>query len=510
MRSGFRQYYTYRYLGGQGFLPNYAFPRESTQVIFSDTEDEMNRGQVVALREYAPGNSVYYKGSRHQILYARPRARLERPAFENLLVCNQCRAAYLGSDTKRSVCSSCSKTMTESHPNPHALEMPNMFAMKRTSITADEEERTRLGYRVETHYRPGLRIRIYEVKGNNSMGFRVSYEHNGRVITVNAGPRQAEKKDELKGFTLCQKCNRWLFGDDRIEDHFNPDKDRYCSKRATQEDIIRGVELYSDSHHDVVVVDWPAPEGADTELLESFYVTLLHSLQRGVEIALNLDESEVDGFLMPLPNREGHFQVVLYETSVGGEGAVESLTQANRLQLILEATREILHDGEEGCERACYECLCSFYNQVDHIHLNRNLVLPSLQALVELEIEEVDTPATGLSYEELLAKCQSGFEREVLEAIRKASLPLPDDGQVTIRDGDVPIASADFFYEPKIAIFVDGSPHYLDYIAAADETKRNKLKAKGYRILAIRSDNILDELKRLAAWLGVTGEWGAL
>jgi hypothetical protein len=43
MRSGRSDFYTYRYLGGQGFLPNYAFPRESVSVSFYDRDDELSR-----------------------------------------------------------------------------------------------------------------------------------------------------------------------------------------------------------------------------------------------------------------------------------------------------------------------------------------------------------------------------------------------------------------------------------------------------------------------------------
>jgi very-short-patch-repair endonuclease len=51
------------------------------------------------------------------------------------------------------------------------------------------------------------------------------------------------------------------------------------------------------------------------------------------------------------------------------------------------------------------------------------------------------------------------------------------------------VASADFFYEPKrLAVFVDGPPHDKDYIASADEEKRRRLKALGYRVLVIRYD----------------------
>jgi len=102
----------------------------------------------------------------------------------------------------------------------------------------------------------------------------------------------------------------------------------------------------------------------------------------------------------------------------------------------------------------------------------------------------------------LEAGCQSEFERQVLHAIRARGLPLPDAAQQTLYDGDEPVAIADFYYDPKIVIFVDGSPHYRDYVAAADATKRKRLKARGYRILAITGDQLDERLDTLAQWLG--------
>jgi hypothetical protein len=167
--------------------------------------------------------------------------------------------------------------------------------------------------------------------------------------------------------------------------------------------------------------------------------------------------------------------------------------------------RELLHEGdpEGGCDRACYDCLLSFYNQRYHELLNRALVLPVLQALEELEIEPIPEMSTGPSFDELDARCQSGLERQVLAAICDRGLPLPDAAQKTVYDGDAPIATADFFYAPRILVFVDGSPHYRDYVAAADQRKRRRLKALGYRILAITGDGLEEALSRLKEWLGL-------
>ncbi|MGD2178911.1 MAG: DEAD/DEAH box helicase, partial [Anaerolineae bacterium] len=69
MREGKRDWYLYRYLGGEGFLPGYAFPPQATVLAFDDLEDEMARDPAIALTEYAPGNFVYYRGDRYEVTH---------------------------------------------------------------------------------------------------------------------------------------------------------------------------------------------------------------------------------------------------------------------------------------------------------------------------------------------------------------------------------------------------------------------------------------------------------
>ena len=123
-----------------------------------------------------------------------------------------------------------------------------------------------------------------------------------------------------------------------------------------------------------------------------------------------------------------------------------------------------------------------------------------MQGLEELAVEP---QVSEDRFKALAAQCQSGLERDVLAAIRDRGLPLPDEAQKTVYDGDVPLATADFFYAPRILLFVDGSPHYRDYVHAADQRKRRRLKALGYRILAIAGDGLEEALAKLGEWLGL-------
>jgi len=225
----------------------------------------------------------------------------------------------------------------------------------------------------------------------------------------------------------------------------------------------------------------PAPP----DQVEAVYTTLVHTLARAMMVAFDLDEREVSGFLAPAPDAKGTpYRVVLYETAVGGSGVLASLAEPGRLGRLVGRARELLHEGdpEGGCQKACYACLLSFFNQRDHHLLDRTLVLPWLQSLEDLTVAP-HVPADR--FQALAGGCQSDLEREALAAIRDRGLPLPDEAQRTIYDDDAPLAVADFYYEPKIVIFVDGSPHHRDYVRAADQRKRRRLKGLGYRVVVV-------------------------
>jgi hypothetical protein len=517
MREGKRDWYLYRYLGGEGFLPGYAFPPQATALAFDDRQDEMARDPDIALTEYAPGNFVYYRGERYEVTHARPRRRqVDGPSthpeteldVEPVLVCPACQRTYVGQEeTNRPACL-CGQNLIGAHSRS-GMALTDMYAQRRARITADEEERLRLGYEVTPHYRAGGDQRAYAVTANGEPAFLLTLEHGGEVLRVNRGQR--EREGEPRGFTLCRKCHRWLVGEDADEKHvYTQEKQGQCSRNAHPDDLARNLWLTTVIHSDLALLDVPLPETIDFEDAEAFYTTLGHTLARALMVAFNLDEREVNGFLTPstgpgqVPASDADdalFRVVLYETTVGGSGVLASLAEPGRLATVVERARELLHEGdpEGGCEKACYACLLSFYNQRHHALLDRTLVLSWLQSLEGLAVEPVVSEDRFVALSE---QCQSELEREVLRAIRERGLPLPDAAQETIYDGDAPLVIADFYYEPRIVVFVDGSPHHRDYVQEADRRKRMRLKALGYRVVVVKAEDPGAGLDDLAARLG--------
>ncbi len=497
--------------GGEGFLPGYAFPPQATALAFDDQEDELARSPLIALNEYAPGNFVYYRGARYEITHARPRSRragegvaggVGRPEteldMEPMLICPACERAYVGRDEATRARCVCGADLSTVHPR-QAMALVDMYAQHRARITADEEERMRRGYVLTTHYRAGGKAQAYAVTSAGP-AFRMTLEHDGEVLQVNQGARE-EAEDRAQGFTLCRKCHAWLTSENAVSDHvYTTQKQGKCPRRGTAADLVFGLWLTTAIRSDLALLDVPLPEEA-ADQSEAFYVTLANTFLRALLVAFNLDEQELGSFLAPSPEEGVPFRVVLYEMAVGGSGVLASLAEPERLAAVVARARELLHEGdpEGGCEKACYACLLSFFNQRHHDLLDRMLVLPWLQALGDLDV----TPIVSEDrFEALSARCESQLERQVLSAIRGRGLPLPTAAQQTILDDDAPLAIADFTYDPRIVIFVDGSPHHRDYVQTADARKRLRLRALDYRVVVITAEQPDAGLDELAACLG--------
>ena len=89
-----------------------------------------------------------------------------------------------------------------------------------------------------------------------------------------------------------------------------------------------------------------------------------------------------------------------------------------------------------------------------------------------------------------LTDSRSELERRFLKALGGANLRIPDQAQKAIEE---PRCIPDFFYNPNVCVFCDGSVHDDPAQAARDTACRNDLVARGYRVVVIRHDRALSE-----------------
>ena len=498
MREGQAGYYVYRYLGSIGFLPGYAFPENSISVsYFAGTEEKkIVRSRILSLREFAPFNTIYVDGGTYRVSIVNT---VIGVPWQKIKICPKCKAVLTEAKITEAACFRCGHNLAMEHAIEHGMPMNDVIAVRQSKINSDEEERVRSGYVVNEYYDDSAgKVKSVEIKQADAAKVILRYEHNGRLIGINEGLRK-DVNEGKKGFGFCNACRTWLTDDEKnVEKHYGKDGESGdCRKNGRINDFHRGVHLISDDRHDVLTVRYRLADKAKNELV--FATTLMHAINRAIQLALDLDENEINYFLRPAISESEDYEIIIYETVVGGAGVLEALLEKPVFNRVITKACELLHmfDKDGSCDKACYDCLCSFYNQRDHLLLDRNEVLPYLKDLYDnrenLSFGAGESTDIKKQLDDLKKKCQTNLERQVLDAIFKAGLRLPDVLQKVIYEGDAPVVKPDFFYEEQgskgLCVFADGPDHEKESVIKEDAEKRQWLRKNGYRYIVFTYKN---------------------
>jgi ribosomal protein S27E len=499
LKSGKEDFYVYRYLAQVGFLPNYAFPSKVTSVrlLHKGEEQEIARDHAIAIREFAPHNSLYYGGLKYNIQSV---SRETDPTNRfNVVVCDDCEhVENLGSSkTIPSNCPNCG-SVWESQSLLGVMKFPKMRAVKRNRITADEEERLKSGYKVIHSYKPGGKAKVLEL-GSGGVDFcRLTFERSAEMNHLNLG-QNADYSINIKGFVLDTKNLNWVQHNKVAE---------YCKdKNINQSSLNRNISLITDSHNDVVSFQMSQPYSGDEEI---FARTLTNALVQSICTSMNLDDNEIGGFYQPIKGSNG--KIIIFETSEGGTGTLSALVREEALlRRIASKALELLHYDEAGndlegsCVKACYNCICNFYNQFEHKHFDRNTVKNFLMNLLATDVVKLSQDDNVL-YEIYLKSCVSDLETKVIRYLYESETRLPAEMHKIITKEGEPVAEADLYYEPRLAVFVDGPDHDKDYVKADDERKRTLLKKLGYKVVVIRHNTIVQDVTNLKEIINSTNK----
>ncbi|MDO4558154.1 MAG: DUF1998 domain-containing protein, partial [Planctomycetia bacterium] len=242
----------------------------------------------------------------------------------------------------------------------------------------------------------------------------------------------------------------------------------------------------------------------------SFQSAIANAIRRVFE----LEESELT--VVPLPDEENRKHLLFYESSEGGAGVLRQLVRQPELFTeVVNTTMEVCHSDPDGkdlepdCEAACYQCLMSYSNQMDHDQLDRRAILEMLQNLRRCRLK---ISPSGMSRDAHFRKLMedsdpaSELEREWLQFLYDHDFALPDDAQHEIPACHVRADFACHDRNRRCLIFIDGSVHDTPTRKEMDARQEESLTDLGWTVIRFRHDNRSEWLNIIRKYAGIFGE----
>ncbi|EHY91209.1 helicase family protein with metal-binding cysteine cluster [Saccharomonospora azurea NA-128] len=513
-KSVLSDFYPYRYLASEGFLPGYSFPRLPLAAYIPasgrrfDDGDYLQRPRFLAIREFGPGALIYHEGARYQVT----RIQLPPDASGDVVTttakrCSSCGYHHEEKDNADR-CEMCDTPLRETTSG--LLHLHTVYTRRRERISSDEEERRRAGFRLVTSYRfhdhgarPGRRDAT--VSDDRGALATLTYGDSATVRITNVGRLRAAE-NEPPGFWLDPADGRWMNERDAAEASGDSSEMPVVDADGNEKRRKKRVIPYVEDRRNILVVKLAEA------LPEATALSLMYALERGIEAAFELEDAELTSELLP-PDEGDRDRMLFTEAAEGGAGVLRLLqADPTALRQAVQAALDICHFTPDGtdrggphpdrpCARGCYECLLTYGNQPDHGAIDRHSVC---DLLVRFAGARVLAAGRGESrteqLERLTAQSDTGLEAKLITFLKERGLRLPDEAQTFVSEA---LARPDYVYRLRgvnVAVFVDGPVHEYPVIAERDREAEDRLLDKGWDVVRFPHDGdweaIADQFQR--------------
>ncbi len=476
------EFYPYRYFASEGFLPGYNFTRLPIRVFLpsNDTSGEfISRPRSIALREFGPQNIIYHNGRKYRVCQLVVQDAESALTEAKLSI----KSGYFltGDQKDLEICPFSGLNLSDAAHKEHLhnlMEMAESRAEEIERITCEEEERRSRGYSIRTYFSVdgGHLERVHKAvaRSSESVLLNLRYIPAARLVHVNRQWRA--RQDE--GFPIGLISGDW--------------RSAMPGADSNLREEFRLVKLWTSNLADALYIEPIQPLG----LKPDGVITLQHALKRAIEGVFQIEPNEIGVVAVGDPEAPN---ILIFEAAEGSLGILSQFVEDVTIfhKVVEEAQAICRFDDPDYKGPASYDDLLSYYNQRDHKIIDRHLIQNALEKLRICTIE-IQTNAGYASYEEqhqaLLRDLDpnSSTERRFIDHLYHNGLRLPDAAQKRV---DGLYVQPDFYYEPRIWVFCDGTPHDEPAMQESDEVKRQAIMAKGDEVWVYRyRDNLAEKV----------------
>ena len=484
-------FYIYRYLATEGFLPGYNFPRLPLMAYVQGGQDGRNqryiqRARFLAISEFGPQSLVYHEGRAFRVDRALLKESGDREDgylnTKSRALCPSCGASHDGEHPER--CHVCNSALSKSVPLTNLFRIENVGTRPEERITSNDEERKRQGFEIQTTFAFDASSHTAAMKVSDDLGdvIEIVYAQAAYISRINKGLRRRKEKSQV-GFYINPKTGVWVGQpkDDGSQEE-RPDK---------LSQLI--VPLVEDRKNALLIRftdDWLSDLGDDSD---KTLTTLQHALARGMEAVFQLEEGEI--LVEPTPSRQERRAFLFYEAAEGGAGALgQMISEKDSISLVAQKALEIMHfmpssfkeaktdhlkllqNDHVDCVAGCYRCVLSYFNQPDHEYIERRDE-EMQKMLLRLAFGTPSKPKENRRDPSHLKVESPKLDDETpqLSTATISDLPAPNDEALTLAGIDIPLV-----WRKKRIVAVD-EKNVTDQL-------RTELNSKGVRLFILPAD----------------------
>lgn len=466
----FSEFYPYRYLASEAFLPGYNFTRLPVRVYLPSGENGvyLSRPRLLGLTEFGPGNIIYQRGRKWKVVKMQLPTSKKQLLLETASVDKKTGFISFGVDAVRDInpfTGKANRLGGNSKSIPNLCKLQDMVALDEESISCYEDERVKKGYNKETFFSyPGdlARCEKLDVSLKDEHLLNLHFLPGAQLVEISNQWQQSTNKE---GFLIGQN-GAW-----KTEKNYESLKDE-------EKVNVKRIKLFTTLTTDCLYLE-PLK---NLRLKREGVITLMYALKKALESIYHIETQEISCELMGDSKQPN---ILFYESTEGSLNVLSRLSDEQEFNKWIKEAYAICRFEIKGVEegqpiKASYEDLLSYYNQAYHSYIDRFAIKETLENLKKARFNSEGNEVKDVSdnFKRLCTQLSGEAERkkEFLSYLEKHRYPLPD--RIDYKPAMMPKAFHFYYEESRTGIMIRSKND--------SENTEKSLDKKGIEILKLK------------------------